>query len=671
MAMSKQGGSKKAKPILKKGRYQGKPSTASPPSRGVTFESEDERRNTLARWKEAQTVFRAEMEVLWREQEKLRKSQELRVSYKMVTFFIIGFLMVIPFMSSYQDGKYESSVFSNTAVVISKGVNLNQTTPHDSDSDSHAGSESTNSPISMNQDGSSTTMMVSVSHVDYSILPMPKSVTLRIDPTIPQDGCKPLLGQELQVFQTSPMWALQLPNPSTGSQIIAGSKQQSPLSILKASESSWTTIALVRQEAPVDNANDLFPAVKNETIVAVALMINDKNTLIERDGGRLRALASSKNTASFPLNFVGLPWESQEERGDTNSLDHHVSYEIRLAQQGACATKEMPIGEIREWWYTVPLESATLPPTSSISIPDFPAHAIEASESDILLPIRRVFYFGHDSSFLEMTRYDQFYRSQISSLADGTYNDVGKSNATQLKERQSLRIRAKKFLKSIQILTKRKQDNDDLELFDNKPLSLETLSVYLKHLEIMHGQALRAATDEPTYLVIGSSIHDVRKYSGEQTRSGDTLVLEDEGNKRRFLRRIRNLNEQIISPEQEAPMIDTQRSEGKKNHNYDHEHILVCHELIERLRVVFPGIQLIWRLPLYVPFDDKKALWEAEKAMMDEWNIPTLDLYTLSYAAWATKQMTSPSIELEDLYHSGLFKEAALKALIPDDEDSR
>ena len=596
-----------------------------PIERRVTFQNSDERKEELVRWREEQQgkccnrrkesqdnlqtslILHLEFRMILMKRELLQRESQHQSSrpapnYKLVGWFIVLFLVVVPLLSNHDA---ETTSFNPNSSFRLSHNNSNHTTIPSSDKPGSAGD----------------TFVVSVSHVDYTVVSAPKMLRLAFREMIaspyPCDSIKQA-PDNLRVVKSHPLWTLQQ-DITTSADIIsadAAPSGQSPFfvaSIVRKGpdhtrnsthQSNVTVLAisLLDETSKSTSRNRNYPIIFLQTTAVTA----DDQTSPEA-----KAAGDSTSKASYHIQVMSfIP--CHEVSGMRNSTDIH-----KIGEKDG-----FPVFSKR--LYSAPLSS--LPSLRGLSTPPIPADNVQTNDTVVM-------FFGWDETYNE-TEYS-YYTSQ------NVERENGKPNNYQWKTlRQSIPG----------LLPKKKEESHH----SSTPLTLTLDSVpkFLQQLEERHGSVLRQSN--PPYnrsivLVVGSSVHDVLEFLQRATKHNESSTQHHD---QRGGRRGRLITEgRDESLEAQVQGLDATK-EGGDDDDIDYledSHLLACQEVIHRLQSVYPHVTLVWRLPLFVP-GVPPTLWRAEGKLLQSSLdlIPAWDLYTASYVGWATQQQRPPETDESD-----------------------
>ncbi|KAL7575811.1 hypothetical protein ACA910_003136 [Epithemia clementina (nom. ined.)] len=610
----------------------------APCSRRVTFQDSNERHEELVQWRKEQQEFRlilVQRELLERESQE-QSIRQHPARHRLVGLFIVLFLAIVPLMSDHDPQ-------------ISNASNSSSTRTEFFSNDTTISPNSGNSGGAVSSD--TGTLVVSVSHVDYNILPPPKTLLLQFrESTIAHHGgskagdsapvactasMQKLEQQQFRIIESHPQWTLQQQQQHDQN---GNGAQVSP---------SFFVVSIVRHiseenedERPIRDPL-LFSA--NVSVVAVALLDETSSSI-------------SRNNRNQPLDFIQVddqqqttPSEGKVSFADNSTLQ--VSYHAQLLSYSPCLTLShvakppRDVSSFSSTSYSASLDS--LPSFRELPVPPFP----------ILLDNEtKVVFFGWDETYNEM---------RLSRMPF----DTAKVQVSQSNRQKT---------SSFQSMQKRFPLNDKQESMaaNSTPISLELtldrVPLFLEQLKQQHGKTLLSKNtevefspnDHPTILVVGSSVLDVLSFqeaiakksnvtSGSSSHDRTSRRLEtDDNSQQTFESELDSLEEkggeqqkeQAFDQKNEAlqELRGEERDRGpSKNGDHvpfeDNSHLLACHQLIHDLQRMYPQVTLVWRLPLYVP-GIPRHLWQAEVGLMRFENIQTWDLYSLSFIGWAISQ---------------------------------
>jgi len=605
--------------------------------RGVTFQSSEERASEMKQWKIYQAQFRREQEEIWRQEHlEAQKNVNMKFSNRLLAWFIITFLAIIPLLSTYKGShdpnnggvRRKKTPFAGGFFSAKETTNSNETAEVDYKSQTE-------------QEEEPMLVWSSMSHVDYTAMGTPKSTILKQSSdgdglVAASAGCSSASTQpkEIKILNTKPFWTLQK------GEINTGAAESANLSF------SWTSVALIRHNTSIPEPGE---ESRNETVVGVA-MLDDLHQYFNQPTLTKKAA----KTATAPLDFVQVQWNLEQESPNYRT-DEDCYYEVRLIYQVACSTVDQqlaPSGLIA-WVYSHDnMTFANLPAIRSSStarstdpfVPPLPRNTTNSttnSDDNSTAPIPKVLFFGSDETYSETEAIYQYYRAQYEDdTMNSTERDSGSISPGQ-------RIK-KLFQRSIPKLLRRKRHNvDHRGNRHGKPLVLHHVQDLLDDLEAEHGSELEAKGKEPIVLVVGSSFYDA--WDHEEREMKDLATMRNfsvaTGTTRHLRRRLHELlvdtTSGIHSDEKSPSLEEVVKLNEKSIQQFEDDHLLGCHQFVNSLRSRYPHVELVWRLPLFVPdtVQSSQQLWQIEEEMMKTWNVPTWNLYHASYVAWVEQQM--------------------------------
>ena len=523
--------------------------------------------------------------------------------------------------------------------------------------------------------------MVSVSHVDYNILPSPKIWTLTFShsedyensghvPDITSTFCHHPLrrsSNQFVVMESRPQWKLQegFLSELNDSLIIV-----TLVAVRQFSEPFSSNISAFDQNHMMQNGTappTTSTTRVTKTVTAVAVLMDTER----------RSLTSSANRY-LPLDFVEVQEADTITReSDTNSTRSggatatsnsssdttqetstsgllHESYYMALQVLERCVpqnnltttTTTADIWTRKDWrlqsplfgassWYNSPTLDS-LPSTRSPSMSPLPVTITDTTTGRPL-----VLFFGWDPVSLELEKCSTNTAEQQSGL-EGT--KISRSPAAW-----------KSLMRSILPLSAGDPNGGDDDDTKKPLLTVENVPVLMQQLRERYGKTLlqgeQAHNNRSIVLVVGSSMWDAMAHGTTNRNSKEAnrkLVHQQE----QFQQELQSLEDQNGH---DNPFYDNYGNEHADQRGSspnetpsllpdDHEYVLACQGLIQNIQAMYPNVTLVWRLPLFVPGVDRK-LWHIESEFFQSLEplattlIPrTWDLYTASYVGWATQQ---------------------------------